>query len=95
MSFSISVHPHIEDDLKRLDKSMQRRIIQNIREKLTADPYHFGKPLQQSLKGGRSLRVGDYRVLFAVRGKEVRVFSIFHRREDYKGLEGRLTWALR
>lgn len=95
MSFALIYHPKIVDDFKQLDKSTQNKIIRTIETKLTTDPYHFGKPLQHSLKGGRSLRIGDYRVLYAIRGKEVRIFSIFHRRENYKGVEGRLTWSLR
>lgn len=95
MNFSLIYHPKIADDLKSLDEAIQKRIIRAIQEKLTVDPYHFGKPLQHSLKGGRSLRIGDYRALYTIQGKEVRVFSIFHRRENYRGLESRLIWSLR
>lgn len=95
MSFSLDYHPDVRKDLKRIGKAEQRRISGAILHKLLEDPYRFGKPLQQSLKGGRSLRIGDCRVLYSIRGNEVRVCSVFHRREDYEGLEGRLTWALR
>lgn len=95
MSFSLLYHPNISDDVKRLDKQTAKRISSAILSKLTSDPYRFGKPLQYSLKGARSLRIGDYRVLYFIGGKEVWILAIFHRRTDYLGLEKRLTWKPR
>ena len=37
-----------------------------IEERLIIDPITFGKPLQYSLKGHRSLRVGNYRIVYRI-----------------------------
>ena len=51
-------------DLLKLDKADNRRILQTI-ELLKADPY-VGKRLRGQLEGFRSLRVGDFRVIYTV-----------------------------
>ena len=51
-------------DLRKLDKADNRRILQTI-EVLKADPY-IGKNLRGQLEGFRSLRVGDFRVIYTV-----------------------------
>jgi mRNA interferase RelE/StbE len=51
-------------DLRKLDKADNRRILQTI-ELLKADPY-VGKHLRGQLDGFRSLRVGDFRVIYTV-----------------------------
>ncbi len=58
--------------------------------KLTVNPYLFGKPLSQSLKNCRSLRIGDYRVVYVIIGSRVRILSVRHRSKGYEGIEGRL-----
>ncbi len=73
------------DDIPRLDHAVKQRIRKVIENKLMIDPLRFGKPLRHSLHHLRSLRVGDYRVLYqcdhAV--KMVSVVSIGHRRDVY------------
>lgn len=72
-------------DMPRLDRAIKRRIRKAIETKLTLDPMRFGKPLRHSLHPLRSLRVGDYRVLYHI-GHEVQlvsVVSIGHRRDVY------------
>ncbi|MBI5156302.1 type II toxin-antitoxin system RelE/ParE family toxin [Candidatus Peregrinibacteria bacterium] len=56
-------------------------------ERLTTHPDVFGKPLRKSLHGFRSLRVGDYRVIYRIEGKVVRVYAIGHRSVIYKKVE--------
>lgn len=56
----------IHEDIARLDPTVRRRIRKSIETRLTADPLRFGKPLRHSLHHLRSLRVGDYRVLYHV-----------------------------
>lgn len=60
------------------------RIKKGIEEKLTAAPNLFGKPLRKSLKGYRTLRVGDYRIVFKIRGATVFVLLIEHRSIVYE-----------
>jgi mRNA-degrading endonuclease RelE of RelBE toxin-antitoxin system len=59
-------------------------IKQAIEERLMVDPIGFGKPLRYSLKGLRRLRVGDYRVMYQVKGKTVTIVAIKHRKDVYE-----------
>jgi len=51
---------------------------------LLKDPT-LGKPLRYILKGFRSIRIGKYRLIYALDGDVVRVYSFEHR----KGVYGR------
>ena len=71
-------------DIPRLTKVAQRRIKRAIETRLTSHPIEFGKPLRYSLKGARSLRVGDYRVIFTIeRDDVILIVKIGHRGEVY------------
>lgn len=73
----------ISDDIPRLDHAVKQRVRKAIESKLMTDPVRFGKPLRYSLQHLRSLRVGDYRVLYHVDADEqlVSAASIGHRRD--------------
>lgn len=88
--FDAQYHPKIIDDLKRISAPIKKDIQRAIEEKLTTTPEFFGKPLQFSLKGLRSMRVGDYRVIFVLAGNVVRVVLIEHRSIAYKAITKRL-----
>jgi len=62
---------------------LRRRLDSAIR-KLETNPY-LGKPLRGELVGKRSLRVGDYRVIYAVDEdkKVVILFTVGHRKAVY------------
>jgi mRNA interferase RelE/StbE len=49
---------------------------------LKTNPY-AGKPLRGEWKGVYSLRVGEYRVLYQVKGEEVLLLVIGHRKHVY------------
>ena len=72
-------------DIPRLDHAAKQRIKKAIETKLATDPLRFGKPLRHSLHHLRSLRVGDYRVLYHLDHDTgmVSVASIGHRRDVY------------
>lgn len=70
-------------EIARFPKADLRRIRKAIEEKLTAHPEVFGKPLRFSFKGHRSLRVGDYRVIFRIDKATVKIFLIAHRSAVY------------
>ena len=89
--YSITLHPLvINEDIPRLDTFWRHEIRDAVRAKLTTKPELYGKPLRQSLKGHRSLRVGDYRVVYRIERKVVRIIAIFHRSDKYKGIEKRI-----
>ena len=75
----------VQDDIPRLDHAAKQRIKKAIETKLITDPLRFGKPLRHSLNHLRSLRVGDYRVLYHLdhAAMTVSIASVGHRRDVY------------
>ncbi len=81
--YQIVITPRATRNLRRLDRRMMERVARRI-DALTQQPY-LGKPLKGRLKDKRSLRVGDFRVIYrldTVRHQVV-VENIGHRREIY------------
>jgi mRNA interferase RelE/StbE len=74
-------------EFAQLPKADLRRIHEAITEKLAMDPISFGKPLRYSMKGHRSLRVADYRIIYRVDKDIVKIFVIGHRSTVYKELD--------
>ena len=76
----------VREDIPRLDHAARQRIKKAVEIKLTTDPLRFGKPLRHSLHHLRSLRVGDYRVLYYLEhaSMTVSIASIGHRRDVYE-----------
>ncbi len=74
------------DDIAELDRSMKRLIKKTIEDKLMVDPLKFGKALRRNLSALFKLRVGDYRIIYQVKEKEVIVVivKVGHRREVYE-----------
>ena len=72
------------EDIPRIDAKWWEDIEYAIRQKLMTDPPVFCNPLLHSLKGVRSLRVGDYRVLYQIRARVVYVGAIKHRSFEYE-----------
>lgn len=82
--WKIDYHPKVDsEDLPRIDRGWLIEIETAIRERLVTDPITFGKPLRYSLKGVRSLRVGDYRVLYIFIKQTVYIGAIKHRSVVY------------
>ena len=67
----------------RLDPTVRRRLLAAL-ERLREDPER-GKPLLLTLKGLRSLRTGEHRIVYRVIESrvEILVVAIGHRREVY------------
>lgn len=89
--FEICYHEAVaKEDIPRLSSERKNRIKTAIETRLSSLPDLYGKPLRRSLKGYRKLRVGDYRVIFKIEAKTVKIFIIGHRSAVYKNAEGRL-----
>jgi len=75
-----------EDDLRRLDRAVARRIISRIQ--WLAEHFDNFKPelLTGTLSGFFKLRAGDYRIIYKVRkdANLIVIHRIGHRREVYK-----------
>ncbi len=85
MIYEIEYHELVvREDIPCLGKREKDRVRKSIESKLVSAPETFGKPLRRSLKGYRSLRVGDFRVVFKIVGKIVRILAIKHRSKVYE-----------
>ncbi|MEM2927565.1 MAG: type II toxin-antitoxin system RelE/ParE family toxin [Nitrososphaerota archaeon] len=73
-----------EKEFRKLDIQLKRRIDAAIRA-LEINPY-LGKALKGELLGKRSLRIGDYRVIYTIDElqKTVILYNIRHRKIAYK-----------
>ena len=77
----------IGEDIPRLDPPTRKRIKAAIENKLSSRPEELAKPLAYTKAGLWSLRVGTWRVIFSLRGEELWILKIGHRREVYKGMD--------
>jgi len=83
MKYEIRATKRFERDFRRLTKEMKVRIDSAIRG-LQENPY-LGKFLHGDLKGKRSLRIGDYRVIYAVdeESRTIALIAAGHRKGVY------------
>lgn len=88
--YGIRYHHRVMDDLAKISSNQKRIIRKAIEEKLIVEPEFFGKPLQFSLKGYRSMRVGDYRIVFSLTKKMIFVVLIEHRAKVYQNVQKRI-----
>lgn len=72
----------ISRDLKKINSSVRQRILRQIEATLASDP-RSGDPLHGEFEGLFKLRVGDYRVIYAIAGSDVLVLRIRHRGKAY------------
>ena len=88
MAWAIELSPGARRDLKELDPQHARRLLKFLFERLTRleNPRSIGEPLQGQLRECWKYRVGDYRVLCAIRDEllTVLVVKVGHRREIYR-----------
>ena len=83
MGYKIRYKSSVRRDLKNLDKSVVMRILESIEKNLSENPY-IGKPLTGKYKGLYKYRVGKYRVIYTIRGDEVWILKIGHRKHVYR-----------
>lgn len=83
MAFDIAYKKSVGRDLAGLGKAEARRTLDKIEKELPAraDSYPV---LKGQFSGLRKLRVGDYRVIFAILDTQVLVLRIGHRKEVYE-----------
>jgi len=92
VTYSLVYHPLVAEDVKSLNKDIRRRVGKALHARLVAHPESYGKPLRGSLAGYWSLRVGDFRIVFKVKGQEVWIFGVIDRRDVYEDVMKRLSW---
>jgi mRNA interferase RelE/StbE len=82
--YQIIFAPTAEKQFMRLTKIVRIRVAQGI-AKLAKEPL-LGKSLKGQLKEYRSLRIGDYRVIYFIRKQKIQIeiIQIGHRKNIYK-----------
>lgn len=81
MTFEILITRRAEEDLKKLDPVVKKRIKKNLL-KLRNDPQSFSKKLIGAI--GYRFRVGNYRIVFDIDKQNIVILRVGHRREIYK-----------
>lgn len=90
MTYVLQYHELVvKEDIPKLSWREKQRVKDSVEQKLVQNPEVFGKPLRRSLRGYRRLRVGSYRVVFKITGKNVKIFAIKHRSAVYERLYNR------
>lgn len=89
MAFEIEFDPEAVNDLKKLDRPVQQRLIAFLRQRVCAldDPRDIGEALTGGKLGSYwKYRVGDWRIICDIQDRRivVRVLRIGNRREVYR-----------
>ncbi len=84
MAYRLLYLPGVERDIRKLPAGVARRARLGL-EKLAENP-RLGKRLQGELTPFWSYRVGDYRIVYDIRDKDLVVLVVLlgHRREIYE-----------
>jgi len=69
-------------DLKHIDSKSKEKILGQIRAALANNP-RSGEPLHGEFQGLLKIRIGDYRVIYAVIGEDALILRIRHRSKVY------------
>lgn len=90
MAWKVSYSRSAARAIRRLDPGTRNRVRAAV-EILMEDPLR-GKPLQLTLRGLRSWRTGDWRIVYRIIEDqlEILVVAVGHRREVYDRLRDRL-----
>ncbi len=90
MSWELSYTTAAARSIRKLDPATRRQVKAAV-ERLAEAPDR-GKPLQLTLKGLRSWRTGDWRIVYRTTRErlEILVVAVGHRREVYDALRERL-----
>ena len=84
MAYSILYKKSVERDLRKLPITVISKLLDQIEQKLAHQPENCPR-LKGRFEGLQRLRMGEYRVIFAVFGQDVHVLRICHHKDAYKG----------
>ena len=83
MAYKVVYLDQVEQDLKKIDKSIIKRILSRIETHLAKDPKELGKPLKGEFQGYWRYRWGDYRVIYKISEREILILVLrISRRKD-------------
>jgi mRNA interferase RelE/StbE len=83
--YKVAYLDSVEEDLKKLDKAIVRKILTRIETYLACDPKELGKPLKGEFQGYWRYRWGDYRVIYKISEREIliTILRISNRKDVY------------
>ena len=70
-------------DIGKLEENIKKRIGKTLMRYLDT-PLDYAENLTDSSLGSYRFRVGDYRIIFDIEGRDIVVLRVGHRRELYK-----------
>jgi len=82
MRYEIFLSRQAKKFLDRLDAAMRKRIVERLRL-LSDNPFALPYKKIKDRDKTYSIRVGDYRIIYSVRGHEIRVLRIDKRERIY------------
>lgn len=84
--YKVAYLDSVEEDLKKLDKSTIKKILNRIETYLVCDPKSLGKALKGDFQGYWRYRWGDYRVIYKIAEREILilVLRISNRKDVYR-----------
>ena len=85
--YEVTFKPSVGKDLANLSRELVARVLKRV-EALKEQPFPKQALKLEGSEGLYRLRVGDYRIIYAVeiRPKRVVIHHVRHRREVYRGL---------
>lgn len=83
MAYNIAYKKSVHRDLKKLSKSEAKRIIDRIETELIKKP-ESNPVLTGQFAGLRKVRVGNYRVIYALLDQEILILRVGNRKDVYK-----------
>jgi mRNA interferase RelE/StbE len=83
LNYKIAFKKSVSRDLKKMDKTQAKRILDKIETELPAKADAL-PALTGKFSGLRKFRIGEFRVIFAVLGDTALVLRVGHRKEVYK-----------
>ncbi|MDA4118870.1 MAG: type II toxin-antitoxin system RelE/ParE family toxin [Thaumarchaeota archaeon] len=82
MTGKILYKSSVSRDLKHIDSKNKERLLTSIRTVLAENP-KAGEPLRGEFEGLFKIRVGDYRIIYALVGENVLILRIGRRSNVY------------
>ena len=83
MAFKVVFSERAVKEFKKLDKQVQKRILAKLKEYARDENLNEAKRLVNPALGTWRYRVGDWRIIFDLNGKELQVLKVANRREVY------------
>jgi len=86
LAYNVLWHEQALHDLRPIDRTISRKIIERVKNHLSQDPEKLGKSLKGVLKGLYRYRWGDYRIIYVIEKAEGRIsiLHIGHRKNVYR-----------